>query len=84
MILCNDCGDPVALSKRWRSCYCGRSGGAYKHDGDHALVGGPCRVVGISNKVLYSRAECWPYDESNGKIERLAENPKRMTQRAMA
>lgn len=75
LIRCEECGDPVALSRKWRNCDCGRSGGAYGPDGDRAVIAGPCGLYGISNKIFLGvRADAWPYDETNGKIERLAKN----------
>lgn len=75
LIRCNECGDPVALSKRWRDCHCGQSGGAYNADGDRATIAGPCSLYGISNRLfLGQRVEAWPYQESNGKITRVESN----------
>lgn len=75
LLRCTRCGDAVALSKRWRSCECGASGGVYDDDGDRATIAGPCRLYGISNRLFLDlRAEAWPYDETNGKITRVETN----------
>ena len=83
LIRCYACGDPVALTSReWRNCACGRSGGAYERDGDKAIIAGECSLYGVSNKLFYGlRAEAWPYDETNGKITRLVENPQDFSDR---
>lgn len=85
LIRCTECGDAVALSRTWRNCDCGLSGGAYKRDMDTALVAGPCGLYGIANGLFYGRrVEAWPYDESNGKIERIVVNPGRFPERSVA
>ena len=85
LIRCTDCGDPVALSRDWRNCHCGLSGGAYHRDGHRAIVAGPCGLYGISNKLFYGlRVEAWPYDESNGRILRLVVNTGEFPARASA
>lgn len=80
LIRCEECGDPVALSVKWRDCHCGLSGGAYHGDGHRAVVSGPCRVYGISNRLFFlgERSEAWAYDESNGRVDRLKDNPHSM------
>jgi hypothetical protein len=76
LIRCWDCGMPLALTYSWLNCECGKAGGAYMPDGRKAIVAGSAQLIGISNKVFYGiRAECWPYDETNGRITRLSENP---------
>jgi len=76
LIRCTRCGDNVALSLKWRSCDCRASGGAYKEDLHAATVAGPCIVLGVENRVVREgRAQAWIYDESNGRIERLDQNP---------
>lgn len=87
LIRCTECGDPVALSKEWRNCYCGLSGGQYLRLGlDRAVVAGPCGLYGIGNRLFRGETvEAYPYDESNDKIVRLAINtgflPERLAPR---
>ena len=50
LIRCLWCGDVVNLCKeQWRKCACKASGGQYKSDNQHAVVGGKCEVIAIRN-----------------------------------
>ena len=50
LIFCNSCKDVVRLiEKKWRKCYCSKSGGQYNVGGVTATVGGDCKVIGIPN-----------------------------------
>lgn len=52
LIFCNNCEDILSLRLDTnRSCTCGRSSGHYI-DGLHAVVSGPCTVLGFDNKSL--------------------------------
>jgi hypothetical protein len=77
LIRCENCNEVEGLSLRWKNCLCGDSGGAYREDLRRVIVAGPCAVYGLSNKVFFAteRDEVWRYDESNGRVTRLEENP---------
>lgn len=91
LIRCQECGQPLALLKRWANCDCGMSGGAYLADGDRCMIAGPCALFGISNRLFFGmRAEAWPYDEATTtragkpKVVRLAVNPGALPERVPA
>lgn len=77
LLRCWWCGDVLALAKREvRQCDCGRSFGRYNPDGDTVAISADpnCRLFGLDNRVfIFGRAEAWAYDESNGKVTRVAD-----------
>jgi hypothetical protein len=77
LLCCYECRDVLGLSRTWRNCDCGQTGGGVKPDGDTILIAGPCFVIGLSNKLrarAVRRGEAWLYDDTNGKVERMIEN----------
>ena len=82
LIRCTQCSIPIALTRSWLNCECGKSGGAYLPDGDCVVISGPCGLYGISNRIFFGmRGEAFPYNETtrtkNGKLKvmRLTDNP---------
>ena len=77
LLCCAICGDLIVLKKRLRHCQCRRSEGKYLSDALHAIVNGPCSVLGIDNHSLAlaminrnedaafrRQVDCWVIDES--------------------
>lgn len=52
LLFCKQCQDIVALRRVHRACECGESGGKYLDDGLHAVVDGPCHLIGFANSTL--------------------------------
>lgn len=49
LIACLSCNDIVSLRPKWRTCFCGRSGGMYTDGKLMASIIGECIPLGIHN-----------------------------------
>lgn len=73
ILVCQACGDAVALSIRERRCHCGKSGGIYYKDHETAEVDGPSHVIGVPNTLISGvtrRETAWVFEEPYEKIVR--------------
>lgn len=59
LLYCPDCEDVVGLSRRYRTCLCGKSGGAYL-DEINVEIQGPAFVLGIRNTSFASALRSQP------------------------
>ena len=65
LLQCPICHDVHGLiSKEWRVCFCGASGGQYNADGMTATLGGAARVFGVGNPFFN---ELYLYLDTEGK-----------------
>lgn len=51
LLNCLQCNDIQSLIATIRFCACQKSAGAYRSEGLHAVITGPCRVLGVENRV---------------------------------
>lgn len=52
LLQCTDCGDIFNLTKSIKICGCGKTAGEYERNGLHAVVRGPCHVIGFANETF--------------------------------
>ena len=73
IVICQSCGDAVALSIKERRCDCGKSGGVYLEDRHTAEVDGPSHVIGLPNSLAVRatrEATAWVFTEPYKRIVR--------------
>jgi len=70
LIFCPHCEDVVKLrTESSRTCWCGKSGGMYRKDGDNAIIAGAAIPLGFGNTTFGLALRQRPADGMGSRFE---------------
>ncbi len=52
LIVCRNCRETIALTRKVKRCRCRKTAGKYLEDGIKAQIAGPCTAFGINSRAI--------------------------------